>query len=295
MKASIKTIVINLLLPIILFSFTNPVNDDPTKYLNKGKDYFYQKEYIKAIGELTIAISMQKNLGEAYYYRGLSKDLLGKKEGYYNEEFCYDLIKAMHYGYYEAVEQLYKRGQFEAIQLSYLVEHPEKILCIDLADHQLSEFPESFSEMENLISVNINDNNIRVISSDFFDNHPNIIQLNLSQNYLKELPKSLTHQKYLYELNLSYNRLKSLPHQMNEMKQLRVLNLRGNQLHHLDHNVKDLDQLKVLNLSINQFKKIPKVIYLLANLEELDLSGNIIDEKEIKKLKMALPDTHIIY
>ncbi|MBB3697679.1 leucine-rich repeat domain-containing protein [Flammeovirga yaeyamensis] len=295
MKISIKA-TISLISFFILFSaFHNPFNNDPNKYLNQGKSYYHQKQYIKAIGEFTMALSIQDNLAEAYYYRGLSKDLHGKENGYYNPDFCYDLISAMKYGFPNAIKQLYERGLFEAVQLNYTVDNPESVLCVELVNHQISSFPESIDKMTQLISINLNNNKIKAIDTDFCTHHPNLIALNLSQNYIEKVPEELDELQYLYELNLSQNKIKELPHSIYKLTHLSKLNLRGNHISHISHQISELKSLKVLNLSLNQLTKIPKEFYDMKNLETLDLSGNLIPDKEIEKLKLELGSTHIIH
>ena len=82
--------------------------------------------------------------------------------------------------------------------------------------------------------------------------------LNLSQNYITEIPSGISSLKNLKYLNLSQNNLKNVPQSIYEMK-----------------------ELECLLLSRNKLKTIPTKLYML-NLYQLDLSFNLISEIPIK-------------
>ncbi|ADV51127.1 leucine-rich repeat-containing protein [Cellulophaga algicola DSM 14237] len=102
--------------------------------------------------------------------------------------------------------------------------------------------------------------------------------LNLSNQNLKEVPKSILKNLKLRELNLSNNQLTELPDFITELKYLEVLNLRGNNFTNVPELLLQFKYLKTLSLSENQFKIIPETLKALTNLKEFDFGANPLVE-----------------
>ena len=123
-------------------------------------------------------------------------------------------------------------------------------------------------------------------------------KLDLNNNQLNILPKSIEKIPSLEILFLSYNEFQAIP-ELNEMKKLRVLSLRGNLITNLsssnlptatlewliltnnriqtiDANIKELKLLKKLMLSHNNISEIPDELGLCHNLELIRLADNNI-------------------
>ncbi|AZQ61220.1 leucine-rich repeat domain-containing protein [Flammeovirga pectinis] len=289
-----KTIIrISLLtLAIGLSSFT--LNNDPSTFISKGLTNLSSENYLKAIGDFTMAISIQDNLGEAYYHRAICKDLLGKKEGYINSELCLDLIEAIKYDHFEAIEKLYELGRAECYMIKSAALTADKAYCIDLSSQNYSSIPNDVSEFSNLISISASSNKIKSLGT-LYNSCPYIISLDLGQNNISVIPSEISKFKYLYSLNLSNNDLSKLPKEVSTLEHLSYLNLRGNKIEELPKNIDNLYALKVLDLSLNRIQKLPKNIENLKNLETLVLAGNPLEETDVKRLRLLLPNTHIIF
>lgn len=132
----------------------------------------------------------------------------------------------------------------------------------------------------------------------FVDYVSKLVDLNLYNNYLHDLPSSLNMLTGLVSLNLNNNQLCSLPDVICELSNLRklwacenkinqlpnnlgnlshleVLSLNTNQLTNLPNSCAKLNQLEICSLSANKFKKMPNCIAKgMKNLKVLDLSHN---------------------
>ncbi|WP_052444295.1 leucine-rich repeat domain-containing protein [Flammeovirga sp. OC4] len=290
MNTSKKTLLIFALLGLFSFTF----NNDPNTFLNKGLNSIAKEDYLQAISNFTMAISIQNDLAEAYYHRAVSKNLFGVKEGFHNSDFCLDFIDAMKYGYTPAVEKLYELGRSECFLLKSASLMPEKAFCIDISSQNIDLISNQFSEFSNLVSLNASNNNIQDLGT-LYNSCPYIIALDLGDNNISYMSSDLSKLKYLYELNLSNNDIKNMPNEITALEAMALLNLRGNQLTALPKDLGAMKSLKLLDLSLNKIEKLPKSISELENLETLVLSGNPIAKSEIKRLHTDLPNTEIIF
>ena len=138
---------------------------------------------------------------------------------------------------------------------------------------------------------------LTLLHAEWVDLLQNYRKLNISQNYIKDLPSSLLNVKSLTRLELQENLLESVPEFLfsklpslqtinlshNRIKKLPAINKWSNFLRNLDlsHNTMKLFpkevsgiSLKMLNLSHNNFDKVPLGVCKIKTLEHLDLSGN---------------------
>ncbi|MHA1991971.1 MAG: leucine-rich repeat domain-containing protein [Candidatus Hodarchaeales archaeon] len=119
--------------------------------------------------------------------------------------------------------------------------------------------------------------NIYIDTNMSFDKEGRVIELDLSNCNLNEIPEvifDLTHLKKLYLVN---NNLKTLPVKIIKLSNLEVLDLHWNEtFFYLPDEIGSLPKLKRLDFRLNKIKDIPKTIGNLRNLIELDLSWNSI-------------------
>ncbi len=80
----------------------------------------------------------------------------------------------------------------------------------------------------------------------------------------------------LQSLNLSYNYINEIPKEIGNLTNLQLLHLSNNQINEIPKEIGNLTNLQSLDLSRNQITEIPKKIGKLTNLKQLDLSGNPI-------------------
>ncbi|KXX71909.1 leucine-rich repeat domain-containing protein [Flammeovirga sp. SJP92] len=290
MKTSKKFLLTFALLGLFSFTF----NNDPNTFLNKGLNNIAKEDYLQAISNFTMAISIQNDLAEAYYHRAISKDLFGKKQGFYNSDFCLDFIDAMKYGYNPAIEKLYELGRSECFLLKSAALMPDKAFCIDISSQNINSISNQFSEFGNLVSLNASNNGLQDLGT-IYNSCPYIIALDLGDNDISYIPSDLSKLQYLYELNLSNNSIENIPDELTQLEAVTFLNLRGNKLTSIPKDIGNMKSIKLLDLSLNKIEKLPKSISALENLETLVLSGNPISKTEIKRLETDLPNTKIMF
>jgi GTPase SAR1 family protein len=107
-----------------------------------------------------------------------------------------------------------------------------------------------------------------------YDNKDNLIQLNLSQLALSEVPSEISLLTNLRRLDLSGNQLTHLPAEIGQLTNLHGLRLSESELTQLPAEIGQLTSLQWLSFSEGKLSQIPPEIGQLANLEELRLDGN---------------------
>ena len=139
---------------------------------------------------------------------------------------------------------------------------------------------------------------LQCLPDGFADYVSKLVDLDLCNNYLHDLPSSLNMLTGLVSLNLNNNQLHSLPDVICELSNLRklwacenkinqlpknfgnlsnleILSLNTNQLTNLPNSCAKLNQLKICSLSDNKLKKMPNCIAKgMKNLQILNLSQN---------------------
>ncbi len=118
-----------------------------------------------------------------------------------------------------------------------------------------------------------------------------VFKLNLSNQYLTQLPENIVKFKNLKELDLSNNLFTHFPEGISELTNLVSLNLSKNQLTRLPESIYKMDSLKSLLLSRNQLTRLPENIHKMSTLESLDISFNLLTHLsdnifKIKSLKV---------
>jgi Leucine-rich repeat (LRR) protein len=98
--------------------------------------------------------------------------------------------------------------------------------------------------------------------------------VDLSGQYLREIPDSVYGNQELRWLILGNNELNELDNRVCALTNLTFLNLTNTNLKELPICINNLKNLSVLDLNENRFKQIPKVIYELNSLKYLNLNYN---------------------
>ncbi len=149
-----------------------------------------------------------------------------------------------------------------------------RVISITLAANRLrGAIPESFGNLTNLQSLNLNVNHLTSLPASF-GNLANLQSLGLVADQLTSLPASFGNLVHLQFFNFNANPLISLPISFSNLANLQYLDLSFNQLTSLPNSFSNLDSLQFLYLSHNQLKSLPAMFGNLANLQSLDLSYN---------------------
>lgn len=144
---------------------------------------------------------------------------------------------------------------------------------LSLSSKNLSELPESISQLTQLESLFLSDNELTELP-DSIGQLTQLQVLDLAHNELTELPDSIGQLTQLQFLYLSGNQLTELPESVGQLTKLRSLSVWSNQLTALPKSVGQLTQLQFLYLSDNQLTELPESGSQLTQLQVLDLSSN---------------------
>lgn len=104
--------------------------------------------------------------------------------------------------------------------------------------------------------------------------------LNLSQNLITQIPRSINQLKNLKQINLSSNNLNVLPKELCEITQLDFLDLSLNMIEKIDDYIKDLNCIEV-NLNENRIKSISDSIAKCPRLKVIRVEQNLLEIKSI--------------
>eukprot|EP01116_Phalansterium_solitarium_P013312 TRINITY_DN3066_c0_g1_i4.p1 TRINITY_DN3066_c0_g1~~TRINITY_DN3066_c0_g1_i4.p1 ORF type:complete len:674 (-),score=309.55 TRINITY_DN3066_c0_g1_i4:852-2873(-) len=134
------------------------------------------------------------------------------------------------------------------------------------------------SRLENLTSVIVPFNKIDCLPPELV-RCVSLVELDVSNNLLKEVPQWLGELQELHTLSLSCNRLSQLPNELFKAPRLQRLIVSFNQLTQIPLGIQHGSSLRHLDFSENKITTIPaKELCALANLNVLLLSNNNISQ-----------------
>ena len=119
----------------------------------------------------------------------------------------------------------------------------------------------------------------------------------LSNNSIRSLPSQMGKMINLTVLKIDHNQLNgNLIGEIRQMTKLRTLNVSYNNMTGMPAELGQLHSLESLDYSNNKITGLPNEIEQLKdNLKEFDLTGNPLSIEQISKIKIALPNTKIIF
>ena len=276
---------------ISLVSFTQP---DAQSYFDLGMKCISEKDYIKAIGEFTNAVSVRTNFSEAYLQRAKAKILLGNEMGFVNSEACADLVLALRYGNIGASDLLESNCMGECFDNKNAFQEPDIVYCADFSSKVFTEVPNDVLRLQNIVKFNLFNNKFIKIPEKLFSLYT-LISLDLSSNNLTNISSNISKLSNLRELNFNKNKIAALPFEFGDLENLRFLNLRSNYIVEIPKSISKLKKLTVLDLSLNKINAVPLEIANLKNLKELNLVGNELSKDKRDLLTKLLPNTKIYF
>jgi hypothetical protein len=282
-----------LLICVLFFStaFTQP---DAQTYFDSGLNSIRSKDYIKAIGDFTNAVSIRVNYAEAYLQRAKAKILLGEAMGFVNSEACADLVMAMRYKNKEAGALLEKHCMGECFDNKSAFMEPEIVFCGDFSNKVLSDLPPNTNSLSNMVKLSLFNNKLTKASEKLGALY-SLVSLDLSSNKITEVSPEISKLSSLRELNLNKNMIELLPVEFGNLDELRFLYLRSNMIIELPKSVARLKNLETLDLSLNKLSTLPIEIANLKNLKTLILVGNDIPKPKQEVISKLLPNTKIYF
>lgn len=271
--------------------FTQP---DAVSYYELGLKDLKSKEYIKAIGDFTNAVSIRTNYSEAYIQRAKAKILLGDEMGFVNSEACADLVMAMRYGNKNELELLEKHCMSECFDSKSAFEEPDVVYCGDFSSKILTDLPDKSNTLINIVKLNLFNNKLQKVSDNFGLLYT-LVVVDLSSNNISEISSQISKLTLLKELNLNKNKLTELPFEFGNLESLKFLYLRSNYINEMPKSIARLKNLEVLDLSLNKLTSLPLEIANLKNLKTLNLVGNEIPKEKQAIISKLLPNTKIFF
>ncbi|CAG8527145.1 5192_t:CDS:2 [Ambispora leptoticha] len=150
---------------------------------------------------------------------------------------------------------------------------------LKLGSNQITALPSSLGELKNLQSLVMGSifggNKLESFPSGCISKMPNLVELILSHNSLRNLPEDIGHPgSQLEYFSAMDNKLESIPKSIGLCTRLRSLNLSRNQIASLPVEIADLLQLETLDLTHNLLCIIPGDIAEFLKRTTLLLTGN---------------------
>lgn len=160
---------------------------------------------------------------------------------------------------------------YSYLDLTEALQHPEKVIRLELRKKHLKEFPKEIYLFKNLQ------------------------YLDISRNQIKELPDSIYLLTQLQYLNVSRNKLGSLPKEIGKMSNLVYLHANNNNLIGLPPQIGNLERLRVIDLWSNDLSDYPETLSNLKELNTFDIRAIMINVETVKQLKKWMPNVNILY
>uniref|UniRef100_T1J910 B3/B4 tRNA-binding domain-containing protein n=1 Tax=Strigamia maritima TaxID=126957 RepID=T1J910_STRMM len=136
-----------------------------------------------------------------------------------------------------------------------------KLKILDVSRNGLTELPIEICSLTLMQRLNLSGNQLSRLPDDFGQLNK-LITLNVSQNQLEEFPINCTGEfNFLTELNAKSNKVKNIP-----------------------SNIHNLSCIKMLDLEENGIKVVPGELADCGKLKELNLKGNALNDKRLKKM-----------
>ncbi|TFG25338.1 MAG: leucine-rich repeat domain-containing protein [Promethearchaeota archaeon] len=137
-----------------------------------------------------------------------------------------------------------------------------------------------------IVNLDLKDCNLNEIP-DSIGKLTQLKKINLLKNRLTSLPSSMSNLKFLKELELSQNQFDEFSAVISELNSLEILRLKRNFIKEVPETISKLSSLTLLNLRRNQLKILPNSLSSLKRLRTLDLRLNNLESipENINKLE----------
>ncbi|KAL1498142.1 hypothetical protein ABEB36_008991 [Hypothenemus hampei] len=145
----------------------------------------------------------------------------------------------------------------------------------DYSKANLKNIPETILEMVNLKMLFLERNLLVRLPDNFFDRLPNLMWLDLRNNQLEELPKSIAHHEHLEHLLLTNNNLRELPNELGLLTNLKALQVADNPLVY--------PPKKTIQEGTKAIKKFLKEEYEIECTKKVEMRRTIEQQQEIQK------------
>ena len=134
---------------------------------------------------------------------------------------------------------------------------------------------------------------LKTVPKEVFTSFPNLHELDLSRNRLKEIPSDIKLLKKLKRLVLFKNKIETLPAEIGQLENLESLIINQNELESLPEEIGNLKKLRYLDMWSNNISVLPKSMAELYALEEVDLRVIVMTQTEQENIKELLPNVKV--
>lgn len=138
--------------------------------------------------------------------------------------------------------------------------------------------PENLS-LNRITHLSLKNNSLSFLPESFFDGTPDLRVLDLSQNFISQLPSSMQNLHRLEDLSIANNLLMELPMNLFELPSLRNLNLHRNEIKTIPDRAFTCPKLKLLNLASNLLTSLPVLAQSSSSLVSLTLADNQLTDE----------------
>ncbi|ELP85095.1 leucine-rich repeat-containing protein 33 precursor, putative [Entamoeba invadens IP1] len=145
---------------------------------------------------------------------------------------------------------------------------------VSLDDNNITIIPYEICVLTELTHLSMKNNKLEKLPNELCT--LNLYLLNVMENCLTSLPKTIENFTLLTELNISSNEITALPETIVSLSNLVRLNANSNKLRNIPERFHELTNLTYVNLSQNNFNVIPTSLFENDSLLEINLAFNDI-------------------
>ncbi|XP_047539868.1 leucine-rich repeat-containing protein 1-like [Vanessa atalanta] len=138
-----------------------------------------------------------------------------------------------------------------SMQLNMYEEDSNEETTLNVSSQGLVNIPKINN---NFISViYLQNNKLKILSNDFFPSLPNLMWLDLRDNELSDIPKSVKNHRSLSHLLLQNNKITYLPNELGTVLTLKVLQLSGNPIKNPPRDILNAGTAKILTYLYDKY------------------------------------------
>ncbi|MEI6749789.1 MAG: leucine-rich repeat domain-containing protein [Bacteroidales bacterium] len=274
-----------------IYTMNDDLENIETAIGEKGEIVKFSDKRFKLRSVRCMDVKIIKNESELYTdYKKANQEKLNVRRLDLNNQNIVEIPK----GIYRMKNLNYLNLNNNSIELiSPKINQLKNLKTLNLSNNAVTEVPVEISEIYYMESINISHNKLSTLPAAIL-NMKFLLTLNLSHNTINNVYKDNSLRK-LECLNLSDNAIREIPKSFGLMKKLKILDLSNNQIAVIPPDIINLSKLEELKLENNQLTELPKQIGKMNKLKLLKLNGNKFSKDEKDRIINSLPGTQIIF
>jgi Leucine-rich repeat (LRR) protein len=165
------------------------------------------------------------------------------------------------------------RGDSSQLQVPVRLADLDSLTNIGLCSHRLTSLTPAIATLSSATILQLCCNQLIALPREISLLSGSLTVLSLAKNELLELPEEIGYLNQLIELDVSWNRLRTIPRSIEKLKKLNVLRINHNMVTHLPSQIGELTQLISLDVSDNPLQVLPAEVTRLTHLRRLRTRG----------------------